>query len=736
MKLPLRIALIIALILIAGAGATPASAGLYQVYACHPDHGNVNNSWQSFSNRRGILVYAACTGHKYSLGPWDKGLVTRAMVNRKDKRATIPRGAAARWKFTAPPGASLLSVNYIGSYCGKYGLTATLQADLFPMAWWYDPKGVGRCSTTPRLHSTPLLLKTTASLRTYCTGGRCAVGGGTPRAWATMRSIAVVVYDNTLPSITVTGGSGVATGWKRGTVDVQVRAFDNTGVRYARIDGAGVTHAESEATCDYTRPAPCTDLVTDLNVNTRTVPDGAQPFVLHAQDTAGNWGTQPVTLKVDNTAPGPPINLATVGGTQWRSSNSFAVQWRNPSQTGTAPIAGVRAAVCPASADIEDWTNCLTGQPASPSGELAGIEVPRSGMWVARVWLQDEAGNEDRQTAQSVQLNFDDTPPVVGIAPMDTADPTRIDVRASDPTSPLVQTELEARRSGDPAWITLPTTATPTGFASRLDDETLPDGRYELRARVVDSAGNERSTTRELSGDVALRTVPLRVNTHLIAGELRIVKGRRTRGGRRRTRRVIIRRPMVRFGRTMPIHGRLTSAGDNAIANAALEVWERLHLRGATSRRVAVIGTDKSGRFTFRALPGPSRTLRFRYPGTTIVRARATEVELRVKAASTIGVSRRRVVNGEDIVLRGRVRGGPLPSVGKLLQLQAYSRGRWLTFATPRADGRTGRWFYRYRFTATRGTVRYRFRARIPQENGFPYAAGVSRSVRVLVRGL
>ena len=143
-----------------------------------------------------------------------------------------------------------------------------------------------------------------------------------------------------------------------------------------------------------------------------------------------------------------------------------------------------------------------------------------------------------------------------------------------------------------------------------------------------------------------------------------------------------------------------------------------------------MIGTDGSGRFTFKALAGPSRTLRFRYPGTAIVRARTTEVDIRVRAASTIGVNRRRVVNGEDIVLRGRIRGGPLPSVGKLVQLQAYSRGRWLTFATPRADRGTGRWSYRYRFTSTRGTVRYRFRARIPQESGFPYIVGHSHAVR------
>ena len=325
---------------------------------------------------------------------------------------------------------------------------------------------------------------------------------------------------------------------------------------------------------------------------------------------------------------------------------------------------------------------------------------------------------------------------MVAFAELDQADPTRVDVRASDATSPLVEMELEARRRGDAAWMTLPTTATSTGFSSRLDDEVLPNGEYALRARATDSAGNERSTDREVSGKVALRSVPLRVDTQLVAGQIKIVKGRRARGGRRRTRRVIIVRPTIPFGGTIAIRGRLTTPGGNAIASAGIEVWEQRWIRGAVSRRVAVIGTDHTGRFTFKALQGPSRTLRFRYPGTAVVRARTAEVDIRVKASSTMGVDRRRVVNGEDIVLSGRVRGGPLPSVGKLLQLQAYSRGRWLTFATPRADRETGRWSYRYRFTATRGTVRYRFRARIPKESGFPYIVGHSRPVRVLVRGL
>ena len=199
---------------------------------------------------------------------------------------------------------------------------------------------------------------------------------------------------------------------------------------------------------------------------------------------------------------------------------------------------------------------------------------------------------------------------------------------------------------------------------------------------------------------------------------------------------MIVVRPTIRYGQTIPIRGRLTMPGGNPVAEGSVEVSERMALPGAQWEPVSVVATDRAGRFVFKALRGPSRTLRFRYPGTALVRARTTEVGLEVKAASTLRSNRRRVVNGEEIVLRGRVMGGPLPGVGKLVQLQAFSRGRWLTFATPRADAVTGRWSYRYRFTATRGTVRYRFRARVPAESGFPFATGVSRSVYVVVRGL
>ena len=98
--------------------------------------------------------------------------------------------------------------------------------------------------------------------------------------------------------------------------------------------------------------------------------------------------------------------------------------------------------------------------------------------------------------------------------------------------------------------------------------------------------------------------------------------------------------------------------------------------------------------------------------------------------------SRRLAVNGEYVTFRGRVKGRPLPSNGKLVELQVYTRRRWRTFAQPRASAQTGRWAFQYRFEAIRGRVSFRFRARVRRELGYPFRTGTSRSIRVVVRGL
>jgi hypothetical protein len=176
--------------------------------------------------------------------------------------------------------------------------------------------------------------------------------------------------------------------------------------------------------------------------------------------------------------------------------------------------------------------------------------------------------------------------------------------------------------------------------------------------------------------------------------------------------------------------------GANPLAGVDVAVWERVKLPAAQWRQVSIVRTSRTGRFKYKALRGPSRTLKFRYPGTATVRARSRLVELGVHAVSSFRVTRTRVVNGEELRFHGRLKGRQSGGTGKVLYLQVYTRGRWSTFATPRANSTSGLWSQPYRFTATRGTVRYRFRLVIPREPSFPYETGVSRSVGVTVRGL
>ena len=127
-------------------------------------------------------------------------------------------------------------------------------------------------------------------------------------------------------------------------------------------------------------------------------------------------------------------------------------------------------------------------------------------------------------------------------------------------------------------------------------------------------------------------------------------------------------------------------------------------------------------------------TLRFASTGDELLKPAGASVGLRVPAAATLRASRRSVRNGQGVVFSGRLRGLPFPRTGKLVVLQAFYRRAWRTFAVTRADAR-GRFRQSYRFQATVGRVAYHFRAVIERETSYPYEAGVTPVVTVVVRG-
>jgi hypothetical protein len=105
-----------------------------------------------------------------------------------------------------------------------------------------------------------------------------------------------------------------------------------------------------------------------------------------------------------------------------------------------------------------------------------------------------------------------------------------------------------------------------------------------------------------------------------------------------------------------------------------------------------------------------------------------------VRAASTIRVNRRRLLNGQAVRFAGQLRSLPTPPAGKLVELQVMLSGRWQTFRTASTD-LDGSWRVKYRFRRSCGLLRYRFRARLPAEFGYTFETGRTRAVTVRVRG-
>lgn len=533
--------------------------------------------------------------------------------------------------------------------------------------------------------------------------------------------------DTTGPSLRLTGGALLENRWLGGTVFVDVEARDPSGVHVVQLK---IDDAESATWQNDCRPVSttCGDIVWRFGADTTSRPDGAHRAYVRAVDRVGNVTTSAMwTVRFDSTPPDRPIGFGLAGQGFWQSTNDFGFVWRNPPQNGFAEIAGARYELCPVEVNFGS-ARCVKGEQLNSPTQLKNLKVPGQGEWILRAWLVDQASNANPSfVTDEVKFGLDEAPPNLSLGLPRAEDPTALPLTASDEISGIQSAEIEVRRVGAQEWRPLPVEPSHGGLVGRLEDEVLPDGVYDIRARVVDRAGNERSASTYVDGRGAQVILPVRGRTQLVAGR----KSKR-RSGRSR----LSSRPVVAAGATTTLVGRLASEGNNGLPNAPIDVLERVDLPGEVDRAIGRVVSSRTGRFSFRLRSGPRRRVRFRYAGTPNIRPATADVLVRVRARSTLRVNRRSVVNGEDVVFRGRLLGRPLPVPGKLIKLQVRSRGRWLTFATPRADSSTGLWSHRYRFAATRGRVRYRFRAVVPSEGSYPFDSGATRQVAVRVRGI
>ena len=132
--------------------------------------------------------------------------------------------------------------------------------------------------------------------------------------------------------------------------------------------------------------------------------DGVWYFHCRAVDGAGNWGeTDHYTVRIDVTDPGPPMNL-TREPDGWTNSNSFHLNWTDPED-----ISGIALAYY----TFNEEPTSDTGDVFSPTRPLT-IEVPEEGEHSVYVWLQDNAGNAEKNNTASISVFYDVSGPVYG----------------------------------------------------------------------------------------------------------------------------------------------------------------------------------------------------------------------------------------------------------------------------------------------------------------------------------
>lgn len=532
--------------------------------------------------------------------------------------------------------------------------------------------------------------------------------GGAIHMWR----VQVTVRDEVAPKVATLQWRDQGRQWLRGLQTLRYDVSDSTGIREISLE-TSAWRDRHPVYCDFSRLVPCPAPDRELLVDTGRLPDGAHRITLEAIDAASNSSSSSIPAFVDNTAP-ERAHAEIDGGSAWRRDNAFTVTW-GAALDRYAPIVAAHYRLCRAG----------TGECVRGSGTVAGIErlalrVPDAGDWALQLWREDEAGNVDERLAsEPVRLRLDNAPPRLAFEPGRPDDPRRVTAVATDDLSGVAGGEIQLRAVRAKTWRSLPTRLENGRLIAEVDDDRLPAGTYELRAQARDHAGNEGASHVYADGSAALLQLPLRTQARLSAGFVRPERGKKAR---------------AEFGSKVRLEGRLTNEIGRPVRGARLYVSAQA--RGGRKRPAGAVTTNGSGRFRYNLRARASGTLRIRYEGSKLLGPARRELALKVPAASVLKVSRRRVLNGRNVIFRGRLRGRPFPSEpGKIIQMQAFLDEAWRAFGEPVRADRKGRWRMPYRFIGTTGLVKYRIRALVPREADYPFETGRSNVVRVTVRG-
>ncbi len=262
-------------------------------------------------------------------------------------------------------------------------------------------------------------------------------------------------------------------------------------------------------------------------------------------------------------------------------------------------------------------------------------------------------------------------------------------------------------------------TSTSDTFSAPTEAGPWREGANTLEVCAVDYGGLDRCTSTTVSVDNSCDdSTGTTVGSTLEAG---LAKG----DEKPRVTTVVSSKDSIQ------IKGSLSTPGGAPVQGANVCIYEQTSGVREDRAIADIVHTKANGTFLSRIDPGPSREVYVDYRHSNLVLEK--HLNLGATSSPVLKIRKKHVRNGKSMRFKGSIP-GPY-SAGRIVTMQARVGKKWKTFLQATTDT-AGRYKGRYRFkNSTVARAKYRFRAVVKEQAGYPYKTGTSKPAKVIVKG-